>query len=141
MFVNRSAEIIRHLMDIGMVMRALKILALLAPVVIAGYAALTFHFGAHKGGDVGLITPSPAVSQEGVVVAQNQRGNCNQNITGGNNVINCNNSVSTPTGCPPGMIYSRTHGECIPLQNYGGVIPCSPDDKSFVNGRWISNCR
>jgi hypothetical protein len=50
-------------MDIGMVMRALKILALLAPVVIASYAALTFHFGAHKGDDVGLITPSPAVSR------------------------------------------------------------------------------
>jgi hypothetical protein len=126
-----------------MLKRTLKTLALVAPVVVAAYAVLTFHLAGHKGDEVRSIMPNPAVSQTGVAVAQNQNQNCNQNITGGNNVtINCSaNSVSTPSGCPPGMIYSRTHGECIPLQNYGGVIPCSPDDKSFINGRWISNCR
>lgn len=43
--------------------------------------------------------------------------------------------------CPAGMAFRREEGRCIPLQNYGGVIPCSEDDKSFIQGRWVSNCR
>ena len=77
-----------------MVMRTLKVLALLAPVVIACYAVLAFHFGSNKGGEVGLIAPSPAAPNAGPVVAQNQRGNCNQSVTGSNNTINCSNNVS-----------------------------------------------
>ena len=31
-------------------------------------------------------------------------------------------------------------GRCISAQNYGGVIPCSEDDKRFVPGQgWVSN--
>ena len=44
--------------------------------------------------------------------------------------------------CPGGMAFNRETRQCLPAQNVGGVIPCSPDDKSFVPGRgWVSNCR
>ena len=44
--------------------------------------------------------------------------------------------------CPPGMAFSRETHRCLPAQNVGGVIPCSPDDKTFIPGRgWVSNCR
>jgi hypothetical protein len=44
--------------------------------------------------------------------------------------------------CPPGMAFSRETRQCIAAQNVGGVIPCSPDDKSFIPGRgWVSNCQ
>ena len=78
-----------------------------------------------------------------VAQTQNSRGNCNPNIISGGNVnVNCPPPVMHNGTCPPNMIYSRTHGDCIPIQNRGGVIPCSPDDMSFIPGRgWISNCR
>lgn len=83
-----------------------------------------------------LLHASIGVAQ----VEQRSRGECSPNINGQNNTVNC--PVVRHNGeCPPRYIYSRTHGECIPIQNYGGVIPCSPDDKRFVPGRgWISNC-
>jgi hypothetical protein len=45
--------------------------------------------------------------------------------------------------CPPGKIFSLSHGECIHLQYYGGIIPGSQDDASFDSrtGRWVPNCR
>lgn len=44
--------------------------------------------------------------------------------------------------CPPGMAFSRETNQCLPAQNVGGVIPCSPDDGRFIPGRgWISNCQ
>ncbi len=44
--------------------------------------------------------------------------------------------------CPANMVFRREQGQCIPAQNYGGVIPCSEDDKTYVPGQgWISNCR
>jgi hypothetical protein len=44
--------------------------------------------------------------------------------------------------CPPGMAFSRDTHQCLPAQNVGGVIPCSPDDKTYIPGRgWVSNCR
>jgi hypothetical protein len=43
--------------------------------------------------------------------------------------------------CPPGMAFSRETRQCLPAQNVGGVIPCSPDDRTFIYGRgWVSNC-
>jgi hypothetical protein len=43
--------------------------------------------------------------------------------------------------CPPGGIFSLSRGECIPIQYYGGVIPGSEDDQTFVPGRgWVPNC-
>jgi hypothetical protein len=40
------------------------------------------------------------------------------------------------------MAFSRETRQCIAAQNVGGVIPCSPDDKSFIPGRgWVSNCQ
>lgn len=79
-------------------------------------------------------------------VAQNSqynRGNNCANIQGSGNYVNCPPPVIRHDGtCPPNYIYSRTHGDCIPIQNRGGVIPCSPDDMSFIPGRgWVSNCR
>jgi hypothetical protein len=47
-----------------------------------------------------------------------------------------------PSACPAGTIFRRETGTCVSPQNYGGVIPCSEDDKRFVQGRgWVSNCR
>jgi hypothetical protein len=44
--------------------------------------------------------------------------------------------------CPPGMAFSREAHQCLSAQNVGGVIPCSPDDKTFIPGRgWVSNCQ
>jgi hypothetical protein len=46
------------------------------------------------------------------------------------------------SACPVGTIFRRETGTCVSPQNYGGVIPCSEDDKRFVQGRgWVSNCR
>jgi hypothetical protein len=43
--------------------------------------------------------------------------------------------------CPPGKIFSLGQGDCIPIQYYGGVIPGSEDDQTFVPGRgWVPNC-
>ena len=44
--------------------------------------------------------------------------------------------------CPPGMAFSREAHRCLAAQNVGGVLPCSPDDKTFIPGRgWVSNCQ
>jgi hypothetical protein len=43
--------------------------------------------------------------------------------------------------CPAGMVFRRELGKCIPAQNYGGVIPCSEDDKTWDGRRWVPNCR
>jgi hypothetical protein len=84
-------------------------------------------------------------SQTGVAAAQNQnsRGTCSPNIVGqGNVTVNCPPPTVHTGACPANMIYSRTHGDCIPIQHRGGVIPCSPDDMSFIPGRgWVSNCQ
>lgn len=74
---------------------------------------------------------------------QDSRGNCSPNIIGqGNVTVNCPPPTVHTDACPPNMIYSRTHGDCIPIQHRGGVIPCSPDDMTFIPGRgWVSNCR
>jgi hypothetical protein len=76
----------------------------------------------------------------------NSGGSMSQNISGskGNspNIISGGSISRSISGtCPQDMIYSRTHRDCIPIQNHGGIIPCSPDDMRFVPGRgWVSNC-
>ena len=48
--------------------------------------------------------------------------------------------VPIPT-CPFGMGYSIEHQQCIPVEQFGGTIPCSQDDQTFAGGRWVPNCR
>jgi hypothetical protein len=104
---------------------------------IRGHSAMQSVF-------VGLILA--LISHMDVAMAQgnqNSQGNCSPNIQGQSNVINCQPPAVLHNGqCPSNMIYSRVHGDCIPIQNRGGVIPCSPDDARFDQrtGRWVSNC-
>jgi hypothetical protein len=99
-----------------------------------------------------LLLTDTAVAQ----VNQNTQGNCSPNFYGNNNMVVCP-PASNPTRpggvhgrwrlgefiptCEPGYGYSREHQKCIPAQYIGGVIPCSADDTSFVNGRYVPNCQ
>jgi hypothetical protein len=65
-----------------------------------------------------------------------QAQRCNPTQSGGRS----RNGVFIPI-CPPGCGFSLEHRQCIPSQQLGGVIPCSEDDQSFINGRWVPNCR
>jgi hypothetical protein len=115
-----------------------------------------------------VLQMSVATAQSGN--NQTSRGNCSPNIIGGGNVtVVCpgnpgeggnsggagNPRPSTSPGgpggrwrfgvfiptCPYGMGYSLEHQQCIPSQHLGGIIPCSQDDATFTNGRYVPNCR
>jgi hypothetical protein len=109
------------------------------------------------------------VSQSDIAIAQNvnqnSQGGCSPNISAGGNVtVVCPNNPSprpsspapstSPGGpggrlrfgvfiptCPFGKGYSIEHQQCIPSQYIGGIIPCSEDDRSFINGQYVPNCR
>jgi hypothetical protein len=110
----------------------------------------------------GLLLPIEGAIAQGV--NQNTQGNCSPNFYGNNNVVICpptanptrppQGRVTGPGGvhgrwrlgefiptCDPGYGYSREHQKCVPAQYLGGVIPCSADDTSFVNGRYVPNCQ
>jgi hypothetical protein len=98
-------------------------------------------------------------------VNQNSGGGCSPNITAGGNVtVVCPNNTGPPSSspspstspggpggrwrfgefiptCPFGKGYSLEHRQCIPSQYIGGIIPCSADDRSFINGQYVPNCR
>jgi hypothetical protein len=82
-------------------------------------------------------TPEPASTQ-----AQGCRFNCGGQPISRNAVQDTQALPTNPSACPPGTIFRRETGRCVFPQDYGGVIPCSEDDKRFVPGRgWVSNCR
>jgi hypothetical protein len=102
-------------------------------------------------------------------VNQSTGGNCSPNIVGGGNTVICpgasgnqggslrpsnprpNTSPGGPGGrwrfgvfiptCPFQMAYSIEHQQCIPAQYLGGIIPCSADDTTYANGRYVPNCQ
>jgi hypothetical protein len=140
--------------DMGLSNKTWTILATVAGIISAGVAVVQVLQPAE------LHRNSPSVSQinetgntadpdsQKTILAQNQ--NCS--VSGNNNTVNCINKPGdsggpprafVPTGehgcwrsgtfiprCPFGTGYSIEHGQCIPAQNIGGVIPCSADDRS-----------
>jgi hypothetical protein len=68
--------------------------------------------------------------------------NCGGQSSQGNPTQDTRPVRPNPSACPAGMIWRRETGTCVSPQNFGGVIPCSEDDKRFVQGQgWVSNCR
>jgi hypothetical protein len=159
-----QAEAIRACKDIIMSSRSfikvLSIFAMVATILGTTFEVVT-HYDSHPPEAFVPSVPAPGsmnigsgvqieIAQNGVYQNSSGSGNCNPNINnasgvtvvcpGGSGTAN-SQARQSPTECAPDTVFSRERGRCVPIQQYGGVIPCSEDDKSFVNGRWVSNCR
>jgi hypothetical protein len=114
-----------------------------------------------------VLLPDDAFGQNNY--NQSTRERCSPIINGQNNTVICPPTPDNPNNLPPranpspnsvpagpggrmrfgefiptcpfGYGYSLEHRQCIRSQYIGGIIPCSADDTTFMNGRYVPNCR